>query len=131
MNHLLFAIQGFLFINFQGAGCVKLMSSKEKISKAQLFFFDLSWLNNFSLRTIQIIGLCELLCSTTIFISLIFRIQTILTPIAASGIFLIMVLAIIVHMKERDYKNIVINFVWLLMAAFVAYEKFRQVTTII
>jgi hypothetical protein len=130
MNHLLLQIQGFLSITFMCVGCVKLISSKEKMSKAPNSLYDFTWVNDFSLRTVRIIGLSEFIGGIALFAPLLFHIHTILSPIVAVGICLIMILAITtVHLKKKQYKFIAINIVWFLMAAFVAYGRFRQVIT--
>jgi uncharacterized membrane protein YphA (DoxX/SURF4 family) len=47
-----------------------------------------------------------------------------LTPLAAVGLVLIMIGAIIFHIPRKEYPNIVFNLVLLALAAFVAYERF-------
>lgn len=47
-----------------------------------------------------------------------------LTPLAAAGLVLIMIGAIIFHIPRKEYPNIVFNLVLLALAAFVAYEHF-------
>jgi len=47
-----------------------------------------------------------------------------LTPMAAVGLVLVMVGAIIFHVPRKEYPNIVFNLVLLALAAFVAYERF-------
>jgi uncharacterized membrane protein YphA (DoxX/SURF4 family) len=47
-----------------------------------------------------------------------------LTPLAAAGLVLILIGAIIFHIPRKEYPNIVFNLVLLALAAFVAYERF-------
>jgi uncharacterized membrane protein YphA (DoxX/SURF4 family) len=47
-----------------------------------------------------------------------------LTPLAAVGLVLVMVGAIVFHIPRKEYPNIVFNLVLLALAAFVAYERF-------
>jgi uncharacterized membrane protein YphA (DoxX/SURF4 family) len=47
-----------------------------------------------------------------------------LTPLAAVGLVLVMVGAIIFHIPRKEYPNIVFNLILLALAAFVAYERF-------
>ncbi len=47
-----------------------------------------------------------------------------LTPLAASGLALIMLLAAGFHLVRREYPNIVFNLVLFALAAFVAYGRF-------
>jgi uncharacterized membrane protein YphA (DoxX/SURF4 family) len=47
-----------------------------------------------------------------------------LTPLAAVGLVLVMVGAVIFHIPRKEYPNIVFNLVLLALAAFVAYQRF-------
>jgi putative oxidoreductase len=49
---------------------------------------------------------------------------TILTPIAAVGLAVAMVLAAIYHMTWQEYPNIVLNLVLVAFTAFIAYGRF-------
>ena len=47
-----------------------------------------------------------------------------LTPLAAVGVVLIMIGAVVIHIPRQEYPNLVFNLVLLALAAFVAYERF-------
>jgi uncharacterized membrane protein YphA (DoxX/SURF4 family) len=49
-----------------------------------------------------------------------------LTPLAAVGLVLVMIGAVIFHIPRKEYPNIVFNLVLLALAAFVTYERFIQ-----
>lgn len=119
MNTILWIIQGLLATMFTIAGVMKLTQAKEKLSK------QLPWVNDFPISTVRLIGLSELLGSIGLIVPLLAGIVPILTPIAAIGICLIMVLATTtVHLKKKEYKSIVFNTVLFLLAAFIAYGRF-------
>ena len=46
-----------------------------------------------------------------------------LTPLAAAGLVLVMIGAVIFHIPRKEYPNIVFNLILLALAAFVAYER--------
>ena len=47
-----------------------------------------------------------------------------LTPLAAVGVVLLMIGAVVIHIPRQEYPNLVFNLVLLALAAFVAYERF-------
>lgn len=47
-----------------------------------------------------------------------------LTPLAAVGLVLVMIGAVIFHIPRKEYPNIVFNLILLVLAAFVAYQRF-------
>ncbi len=47
-----------------------------------------------------------------------------LTPLAAVGLVIVMVSASVFHASRREYPAIAFNFVFLALAAFVAYGRF-------
>jgi len=47
-----------------------------------------------------------------------------LVPFAAAGLVLLMIGAIVFHLPRREYPNIALNAVLLLLAAFIAYGRF-------
>lgn len=119
MNTTLWIIQGILSAVFLLAGLMKLTESKKMLAD------QLTWTNDFSLRDIRMIGLSELLCGIGILLPHHTGIAPILTPVAAVGICLIMLLAMAtVHFKRKENRSIAGNIILFLMAAFVAYGRF-------
>ena len=119
MNTALWIIQGLLAVMFTFAGITKMTLSKEKLEK------QFPWAVDFSLSTTRFIGLSELLAAIGLIVPWLTHIAPVLTPVSASGLCLIMVLATnIVHLKKREYQGIATNVVIFLMSAFVAYGRF-------
>ena len=119
MNTSLWIIQGLLAAMFTMAGLTKLTQSKEKLEK------QFPWVIDFSMSTVRFIGLSELLGAIGLIVPWLTGIVPILTPIAAIGFCIIMVLATnMVHLKKSEYKGIAINIFIFLLAAFVAYGRF-------
>ena len=108
-----------LAIIFLTAGGMKLTESKATLSN------QLTWTNDFSLLAIRMIGWSELLCGIGVIVPFHTGILPFLTPIAATGICLTMILAIaIVHLKKKENKHIAFNIFLFILAALVAYGRF-------
>ena len=78
-------------------------------------------------RGLRLIGAAEVLGGIGVVLPALTNIAPILTPIAASGLVLIMVLAIAYHLRFREYKFIPINLVLLVLPLFVAITRFAGV----
>jgi uncharacterized membrane protein YphA (DoxX/SURF4 family) len=70
------------------------------------------------------VAICEVLGGIGVILPALTGILPWLTPLAAAGLALIMLLAIGFHLMRREYPNIVINVILLALAAFVAYGRF-------
>lgn len=71
------------------------------------------------------IGIVELLAVAGLLLPGITKIQTRLTPLAALGLVLTMVGAIIFHALRAEFAMIPGNLLWLLLSAFVAYGRWK------
>jgi uncharacterized membrane protein len=119
MNISLWIIQGLLATMFTMAGLTKLTKSKEKLEK------QFPWVIDFSMNTVRLIGFSELLGAIGLIVPWLTGIAPILTPIAAIGFCVIMILASnMVHLRKSEYKGIATNIFIFLLAAFVAYGRF-------
>lgn len=72
----------------------------------------------------RFVGVAELLAAAGIILPSLTNILPWLTPLAATGLVIVMIGAVIFHILRREYPNLVLNFVLLAMAAFVAYGRF-------
>ena len=72
----------------------------------------------------RFIGLAEVLAALGLILPQLINIWLWLTPLAATGLVVIMLLAIGFHILRREYPNVVFNLVLLMMSAFVAYGRF-------
>ena len=119
MNTALWIIQGLLAVMIAFAGTSKLTLPEEKLVK------QFPWAKDFSLNMVRFIGLSELLGAIGLIIPWLTGIVAVLTPVAAVGICLIMVLATsMVHFKKGEFKEIGLNAFLFLLAAFIAYGRF-------
>jgi putative oxidoreductase len=72
-----------------------------------------------------IAGAAELLAAVGLILPGVTRIQTRLTPLAAFGLVLLMLGAIVFHIARGELMNVVVNQVVAALATFVAYGRWR------
>jgi hypothetical protein len=71
----------------------------------------------------RFIGVAEVLAAVGLILPGITHILPVLTPLAAAGLVIVMVSAVIFHIRRREYANVVFNLVLLALSAFVAYIR--------
>ena len=82
-----------------------------------------AWSNDFKPEHIRLTGVLELSAAVGIILPLLLNSLTILTPLAAFGIALIMAGAMVTHLRRSEYANMIGNFIWLGLALLVAYVR--------
>ncbi len=75
----------------------------------------------------RFIGTAEVLAAIGLILPALTHVLPWLTPLAAVGLVIVQIGAIIFHIPRREYPNIVFNLVLLALAAFVAYGRFVAV----
>jgi len=118
MNTALWVVQGILAAMFLMAGFKKATTPKEKLA------LKMPWVNDFSSGTLKLIGVSQLLAAIGLIVPMLTGIAPVLTPLAATGLCIIMILAAIYHFRKNETKAIGTNVVLFLLAAFVAYGRF-------
>ena len=116
---VLWVIAVVLAVAFLAAGLMKLVQPKEKLAAS-----GMGWTENYSAGTVKLIGALEVLAAIGLVLPAALDIVPILVPLAALGIVLIMIGAIITHTRRRETPAIAINVVLLLLAAVVAWGRF-------
>ena len=119
MNTTLWIIQGLLAFAFFYSGiCKSLMSEQWLITHGQTGVVGLpAWL-------IKLIGICEILGTAGFILPVWLNILPILTPITAILFCVIMIMAMRIHYKLKEPRNIVTNVVLFLLCTFVVYGRF-------
>jgi hypothetical protein len=118
MNTALWIVQGILAALFLMAGFMKSTTPKEKLA------LKMPWANDYSAGTIKLIGITQLLAAFGLVIPMLTGIMPVLTPLAATGLCVTMLLAIMYHFRKNEMKAIGTNVVLFLLAAFVIYGRF-------
>ncbi len=119
MNIALWVVQGLLAMAFLMAGGMKMMKPKSEIEEM------MAWAKDFSGGQIKMIGAIEVLGALGLILPAATGIMPILTPIAAVGLALTMLGAMITHLRNKDGMGETLPSVMLmLLSLFVAYGRF-------
>jgi uncharacterized membrane protein len=118
MNVFLWIVQGVLAAAFAAAGILKITRSREQLIP------QLPWVNDVSTPVLRLIGVAEFAGALGLILPAALDIATVLTPLAATGLAVIMVLAIGLHTRRKEPGAIAFNAVLLILAALVAWGRF-------
>lgn len=118
MNTALWVVQGLLVVAFGMSGFMKATQPYQKLVEM------MKWAEDFSPSTVKVIGMLEFLGALGVILPAVTGILPELVPIAATGLVLTMLGAILTHVRRQEYAVIVVNLVLLSLAAFVAYGRF-------
>lgn len=116
MNIALWIVQILLGLMFLMAGSTKAFSYEK--AKASL-----PWVKDSTKGLVTFIGVAELLGGLGLILPYAFGIAPILTPIAAFGLGVVMILAAGFHAKRKEYQGIGMNIILLALALFVAIGR--------
>jgi uncharacterized membrane protein YphA (DoxX/SURF4 family) len=119
MNLALWIIAIVLAVAFAGSGLMKLVVPKDKLVTA-----GQGWAQDYSSTNIRLIGLVEVLGAVGLVLPAALHIAPILVPLAAVGLALVMVGAVVVHARRKEPMNIAVNVVLIALAVFVAWGRF-------
>ena len=118
MNVLLWILQILLALAFFAAGGLKATQPKDKLEE------KLSWTEDFPLWFVRAIGYVELLGAAGLILPAVTGILPVLTPVAAVGLALTMLGAMVVHIRRKEPGMLVLNIVLCAMAVVVAWGRF-------
>lgn len=119
MTVALWIVAGVLAAGLLGSGAVKLTQPKEKVAA-----LGYDWVEDFSAAAVKAIGVAEVSAAVGLIVPAALDIAPVLVPLAAVGVALLMVGAIITHRRRGEAKPIVVTSLLLAMAAFVAWGRF-------
>ncbi len=118
MNIVIWILQSLLAVAFLAAGAMKISQPKEKLEAA------MGWVADFSAPMVRFIGAVEILAALGLVLPAATGIATVLTPLAASGLVIVMIGAIVTHARRKEPQVIAMNAVLLVLAAVVAWARF-------
>ncbi len=119
MNVVLWIVAGVLAIAFLASGLMKLAQPRKKIVDS-----GMGWAADVSDGAVKGIGALEVLGALGLILPAVFGVATVLVPLAAAGLALVMVGAAVTHARRRENQMIVVNVVLFALAAFVAWGRF-------
>lgn len=118
MNTFLWIVQGLLAASFLMAGFAKVLQPKDKLLER------MAWVEDFSVSHVRLLGAVEILGALGLVVPHLTGILPWLTPLAALGLAIIMLGAVVVHARRKERVHANVNFVLALFCAFVAYGRF-------
>lgn len=118
MNVVLWIVQGILALLFAAVGLQKATQRAERLAPT------MPWVKDFAPATVRLIGIVELLGAIGLILPAATGIAPILTPIAAAGLAVTMVLAAATHIRRKEPSAVALNAVLLVLAGFVAWGRF-------
>lgn len=123
MNVVAWILSGLLALAMLGAGGSKLATSREKL----LANPRMSWAGQFTNGQVKTIAALEVLAAVGLIVPWATGIVPVLTPLAAVGVVVLMVGAIVVHGRRGELKQTLpVNAVLGLVALVVAVLRFAQ-----
>lgn len=120
VNIALWVVQGILAFAFASSGTLKIIQPMEKLIQAGMTF-----VSNYDHNTVRLIGFSEILAALGLILPPLFRIKPSLTPIAAVGLAIIMILASHYHFSHNE--SFLPNLILLILALFVAWGRLKLV----
>jgi len=120
LNITLWIVQIALAGMFVMAGIMKITTPIEQLS------VTVNWAKDLPLL-VRFIGSAELAAALGLLLPALLMIKPILTPVAAAGLVIIMILAAIFHITRAEYSAIAFNAILGALAAFIAWGRFKKV----
>jgi len=120
VNVVLWIAAGLLAVLYLGAGGMKLATPREKLLENP----NMGWTADFSAAALKGIGAIEIVGAIGLILPWALDIAPVLTPLAATGLAIIQIGAIIVHGRRKETKALPMNVVLLVLAVFVAVGRF-------
>ncbi|AXV09485.1 putative integral membrane protein [Euzebya pacifica] len=123
MNAALWTIQIVLGLAFLAAGAMKATKSPAELKESA--GESMAWTDDLSAGQVRTIGILEVLGGLGLILPPAVDVLPILVPIAASGLVLTMLGAIVVHVRRKEYlPSVVVNLVLGGLALVVAIGRF-------
>jgi hypothetical protein len=121
VNIALWIVAGLLAVAYLIGGGLKVIMPKEKIAAAGP---SGRWVEDFSAGGVKTIGALEVLAAVGLILPAALDIAPVLVPLAALGLMVIMIGAVITRVRRHEFKYIVVDLVYLVLAGFVAWGRF-------
>jgi len=118
MNITLWVLAGVLAVAFLGAGLPKIMQQKEKLVTY------MTWAEPLPVGAVKTLGALEVLAAIGLILPPVTGIAPVLAPLAAVGLVIIMAGAIIIHAPKKEWTNVAVNGLLLILAVIVAGGRF-------
>ena len=119
MNIALWTVACLLAVAFLASGIMKLVQPRDKLAAS-----GMGWAEDFSPAAVKTIGALEILAAVGLVVPALLDVVPVLVPLASTGLALLMVGALIVHLRRRESPALVVNLALIALAGFVAWGRF-------
>ncbi len=119
MSTALWIVQASLALVFVGGGAMKLIKSHEDLKADP----HMAWANDFSSGFIKFLGSAEVAGGLGMVLPGLTGIAPNLTPWAAAGLAVIMLGAVVVHLRRSEMPMVLPSLILALLSGFVAYGR--------
>ena len=120
LNLALWISAGLLAVVLLVSSTTKLFVPKEKLATLPLG----GWTGDASVGLVKALGALELLAAVGLVLPAAVDIAPILVPLTAACVVLLMVGAMIMHLRRHEAVGVVLNVAYLALAAFVTWGRF-------
>jgi hypothetical protein len=120
MDVALLIVAGLLAAVLVFSGSAKVFVPRKRLADAPLG----GWTADASDGFVKSLGVLELLAAVGLILPAVVDIAPVLVPVAASGVVLLMIGAMITHGRRHEPLGVALNLTYLAMAAFVAWGRF-------
>jgi uncharacterized membrane protein YphA (DoxX/SURF4 family) len=121
MGIVLWVLQVLLALAFLGAGIMKVSQPISNLQK------NMAWVGSTPVWSVRTIGILEILGALGLILPAVTHILTWLTPVAAIGLALTMIGAIILHIRLKETNVVVAPLILLILALIIVYGRFAMV----
>jgi hypothetical protein len=118
MNVFLWIVQGILAAMFALSGASKAVQPKETLAQKYEWMYDVSQ------PTIRFIGIAEVLGAIGLILPAATAIAPVLTPVAATGLAVLMLLAAALHVRRKETRGVWVTAILVALAVLVAWGRF-------
>ena len=118
MNTALWIIQVLLALAFFASGILKVTQPLDKLAQ------QMGWVHDFPPSFVRLIGGLEVLGAFGLILPALTNILPVLTPTAALGLVIIMIGAVVVHIRRNEFARMAPSVVLLVLSAIVVYGRF-------
>jgi hypothetical protein len=120
MNLALWIAAALLAVVALAGGVSKAFVPKEKLAKAP----GGEWTEDASVGFVKTLGVLELLAAVGLILPAVVNIAPVLVPVTAVCWVVLMVGAMITHGRRGEFKFVMLNVIYLALAAFIAWGRF-------
>ncbi len=119
-NIVLWTVQIILAGMFLMAGSTKATKPLNELTAM------MPWTADVALPLVRFIGVSEMLGALGLLLPALLRIKPVFTPVAASALLLVMVMAAIFHLTRGEFSGVGFNILLGTFAAFIAWGRFSK-----